>query len=390
VILGRVAQDGAGCPVAETADGRPFPVRGQLPLAPPFREYFMAVMTQTLVPALENAREAHEAVVDRFRADATITPPGPYRHLLEGQVNDVQDSLQRIEHHVRKLQPRDIVGDSVDMARFVSRSAVRTAMLPLTIGSVIVTEMLRGRRPNDARRLLHNAEDEYMVTARALAASRAGETIAEAVRDQATADLLAALRRQDEELLERLEDSVADRARVMAAAADGFREENGGGWADAAGRTLRAVADRVQDVARKSGRRARGAAQGSVWEMPEPTRMAEEAQGAVTREEELPIARFSQLSVDEIKQQLRTLSQSDLTVIEGYERTHSNRPPVLDTIEQLRGSEPWDGYDAMDPDQITAQLQNVPSSTAEQVLEYERRHRRRDTIISAAETCIDP
>ncbi|MGJ3561607.1 hypothetical protein ACR6C2_38475 [Streptomyces sp. INA 01156] len=38
----------------------------------------------------------------------------------------------------------------------------------------------------------------------------------------------------------------------------------------------------------------------------------------MTREEELPILRFSQLSVDEIQQQLRTLSQSDLTVIEGY------------------------------------------------------------------------
>ncbi|MER5218655.1 IS630 family transposase [Streptomyces sp. NPDC002838] len=137
-------------------------------------------MTDALVPALEDARDAHEAVVDRFRADATITPPGPYRQRLEGQVNDVQDSLRRIEHRVRKLRPRSgLVGENVDMARFVSRSAVRTAMLPLTIGSVITTEMLRGRWPNDERRLLRNAEDEYVVTARALAACRAGQSIAE-------------------------------------------------------------------------------------------------------------------------------------------------------------------------------------------------------------------
>ncbi|MER5227967.1 hypothetical protein [Streptomyces flaveus] len=345
----------------------------------------MTVMTDAVVPALDDARQAHEAVVDRFRADATITPPGPYRHMLEEQVNDVRDSLQRIEHQVRELRPRGLVGDSVDIARFIARSTVRTAMLPLTIGSVIVTEMLRGRQPMDERRLLRNAEDEYAVTARALAASRAGQTIAEEVHDQATADLLATLRRQDEELLERLEDSVAEHARAVAAAANGLRGENGGGLADAATRTVRTAADRARDVAQRGGRRARGAAEGAVREMPDPTRTAEEVQGAVTREEDLPIARFSQLSIDEITQQLRTLSQSDLTVIEGYERTHSSRRPVLDAIEQLRGTQPWDGYDTMGPNEITAQLQNVPSSVARQALEYERRHQQRQKVISAAE-----
>jgi hypothetical protein len=346
----------------------------------------MTAMTDALVPALEDAREAHEAVVDRLRADATVTPPGPYRQMLERQVDDVQESLQRIEHHVRELRPRGgLVGGSVDIARFISRSVVRTAMLPLTIGSTLVTNMLRGRRPNDERRLLRNAEDEYAITARALAACRAGQSIAEEVRDQATADLLAALQRQDEELLERLKDSVTQNARAVAAAANGSVQDNGGDLADAAARTVRTAADRMQDTAQTGGRRARGATEGAVREMPEPTRMTEEVQGAVTREEELPIPRFSQRSADEIKQQLRTLSQSDLTVIEGYERTHAKRPGVLDAIEQLRGSEPWDGYDTMNPDRITARLHDAPSSVARQVLEYERRHRQRDTVISAAE-----
>ncbi|GAB2456146.1 hypothetical protein [Streptomyces incanus] len=351
----------------------------------------MAVMTDALVPALEDARQAHEALVDRLRADVTVTPPGPYRQMLERQVDDVQDSLQRIDHHVRDLRPRSgLVGDSVDIARFISRSAVRTAMLPLTIGSTLVTDMLRGRRPNDERRLLKNAEDEYAVTARALAACRAGQSIAEEARDQATADLLAALRRQDEELLEQLEDSVAQNARAVAAAANGFVQENGGNWADAAARAVRTAADRVHDVAQTGGRRARDAAGGAVREMPEPTRMAEEVQGAVTREEELPIPRFSQLSVDEIQQRLRPLSQSDLTVIEGYERTHAKRPGVLDAIEQLRGSEPWPGYDTMSPDEITARLQNVPAGVARQVQEYERRHQERQEVASAAEARTAP
>jgi hypothetical protein len=300
----------------------------------------MAVMTDALVPALDDAREAYEAVVDRFRADVTITPPGPYRHMLERQLDDVQNSLQRIEHHVRELRPRSgLAADTLDIARFISRSAMRTAMVPLTIGSTILTDMLRGRQPNDERRLLRNAEDEYAVTARALATCRAGQSIAEEARDQATADLLAALRRQDKELLEQLEDSVADRARAVADAANGFIQENGGSLADVAARTLRTAANQLQSVAQAGSRQARGAAEGAMREMPDATRMAEGVRGAVAREEELPIAHFSQLSVDDIKQQLHTLSQSDLMVIEEYERTHSNRPPVLDTIEQLRGSE---------------------------------------------------
>lgn len=350
----------------------------------------MAVMTDTLVPALEDARETHTAVADRFRADATLTPPGPYRQMLEHQITDAHDNLQRLDLHMRDLQqPRGLLDDTVDMARFVADSTVRATMLPLRIGSTIVTGMLRGRRPTDERRLLKNAEEEYAVAARALAACRAGEVIAEEVHDQATADLLSSLRRQHEELLETLEDSVTRQARAVAARANGHRTPQAGGdLADAAAQTVRAAVDRLREAARSGGRRTRGAAQGAVREMPNATRMAEKIQGTVTREQDLPIHGFSQLSITDIQQHLRRLSQTELTVIEGYERTHANRPGVLNAIEQLRGSEPWAGYDHMDPDQITAQLQDVPSSMAEQVLEYERSHRRRDTVINAAEARV--
>ncbi|MGJ3561377.1 hypothetical protein ACR6C2_38465 [Streptomyces sp. INA 01156] len=83
----------------------------------------MTVMTDALVPALEDARQAHEALVDRLRADATITPPGPYRQLLERQLDDVQDSLQRIEHHMRELRPRSGLAGTASISRGSSRAA---------------------------------------------------------------------------------------------------------------------------------------------------------------------------------------------------------------------------------------------------------------------------
>ncbi|RZB13590.1 hypothetical protein StrepF001_43345 [Streptomyces sp. F001] len=41
-----------------------------------------------------------------------------------------------------------------------------------------------------------------------------------------------------------------------------------------------------------------------------------------------------------------------------------------------------------EPSQIMARLQSEPVSAAHQVLEYERRHRRREMVISAAEERI--
>jgi hypothetical protein len=346
----------------------------------------MAVTTEELVPVLEDARRAHAAVLDRFRADATITPPGPHRQILELQATEVLDSLQRIQHQVRDLQPRGPLGSAVDLIRFVSRGAARTAMLPLTIGSKIVTGSLRGGGPADARQLLRNAEDEYAAAARALATSQAGEALAEQLNDQATADLLGSVRRQDEELLQALGHSLADHARAVAASTNGSgpHESHNGGLAGTAARTMRTAFDRVRDLAQHGVRRAEGA----VWETPQPSPIAGGVPGAVKREEDLPIRGFSRLGTDQIRRRLPTLSQADLRVVEGYERAHAHRKQVLDAIEQLRAEQPWASYDAMDPDEITARLQDVPFGAARQVLEYEQRHRQRQEIIYAAEARI--
>ncbi|KOV52034.1 hypothetical protein ADL00_38335 [Streptomyces sp. AS58] len=236
---------------------------------------------------------------------------------------------------------------------------------------------------------MRNAEDEYAAAARALAACRAGEALAEQMDHQPTADLLGSLRRQDEELLRELELSLADQARAVAST-NGFgsREGGNGGLAGAAAQTTRNAFDSARDDAVQRGvRRARGAAEDAMRERPEPGPMAEEVLGVVRREEDLPILGFNQLSTQQIEKRLRTLSQLDLTVIEGYESAHAHRKRVLDTIERLRGAEPWTGYDAMGADEVIAS-QDAPSDVARQVLEYEQRHRQRQEAITVAETRV--
>jgi hypothetical protein len=116
--------------------------------------------------------------------------------------------------------------------------------------------------------------------------------------------------------------------------------------------------------------------------------VADKVQGAMTREEALPVPGFSQLGATEIQQRLHGLSQAELTVIEGYERAHAGRPRVLNAIGHLRQAEPWTGYDAMDPEHIKRHLHEVSDDVVRQVLEYEQHHQHRQRVISAARTRI--
>ncbi|WP_433455213.1 hypothetical protein ACQPXS_44940 [Streptomyces sp. CA-142005] len=296
-------------------------------------------MTQTLIPVLEDARHAHAAARDRLRADAALAPPGAHRQMLEREADEMQGRVHRIEGHVRGLRPRSLLGGAADMARFAARTTLRTAMLPLAIGQKTVTGVMHGRGPADDQQLLRNTEDEYAAAARALASARAGEVLADQAQDHTTLNLLQELRSQDQDLLALLEDSLARQARTVAAAGDGFRVEQttNGGLPHAATRPLRAVADRLRQAARP-GQRPED--EWPVAEEPEVTAAAEQVQGAVSSEESLPIVGFSQISVEEIERRLPFLSESDLRVLEGHERTHARRKHVLEAIERLSSSRP--------------------------------------------------
>lgn len=264
-----------------------------------------------------------------------------------------QEHIARIDDRIRKLRPSRPLQDTIQSVGLLARDALRLTRLPLEIGALVAAEAMRGRQSADERRLLRNAEDEYAITARAVAACRAGQRIAEEAHDQAAADLFEALLRQDEELLRRLQDSLAEHAAAVAEQAGGGRCPSAeGGPDDEAGRA------------------------------------AEEGQGAVTRAEDLPVSGYEQLSIADVTGQLRMLSQADLTVIEDYERAHTNRPEILDAIERLRGNEPWPVYDEMTTEQIRARLHSADPALARQVLEYEGGHRRRTAVITAAEARI--
>jgi hypothetical protein len=98
-----------------------------------------------------------------------------------------------------------------------------------------------------------------------------------------------------------------------------------------------------------------------------------------------PLPGYRTLDAEQITARLPHLSQAELAVIDGYERAHARRAPVLDTIASLRRTEPWPGYETMNVSQIRERLWQADTALARKVLDYERDHEQRPTITTAAE-----
>ncbi len=102
-------------------------------------------------------------------------------------------------------------------------------------------------------------------------------------------------------------------------------------------------------------------------------------------EQRLPIARYDQLDGKQVVPQLSQLSQVELAAVEAHERSHRERPVVLNRLRWLRGNEPLPGYDALDSDEIVRALAGADAATVKAVRSYERHHRdRRDVRAEVA------
>ncbi|MEV5083785.1 hypothetical protein AB0K74_34995 [Streptomyces sp. NPDC056159] len=114
----------------------------------------------------------------------------------------------------------------------------------------------------------------------------------------------------------------------------------------------------------------------------------EDATGAVAAEQpatagELPIPDYEQLTDDQIATRLPELSPAQLSQIDAFERASTNRTTVLDRIKAL--SDPWPDYDDTNVHEIRARLRKqADPALAIRVMDYERRHQARPTVITTA------
>lgn len=131
----------------------------------------------------------------------------------------------------------------------------------------------------------------------------------------------------------------------------------------------------LQQQAREAGQKAR--------QVPGVAAAEGEMTGLLAKEGELPINDYGRLSADEISARLPALSQRELHQVEGYETRTKARSTVLSRVDELRGAEPWSGYDEMAVDEILPRLRRLSPSKQAEVAKHEQRHKQRRTILAA-------
>jgi hypothetical protein len=120
-----------------------------------------------------------------------------------------------------------------------------------------------------------------------------------------------------------------------------------------------------------------------------PPRRAGDPDSAEATSADEPIAGYDRLNDKQVTDQLSQLSQVELATVETYERSHQDRPPVLDKLRYMRGSEPLPGYDALSPEQIAKALAGADAETVKAVRDYERKFAHRRQVMEEAARVLE-
>jgi hypothetical protein len=200
--------------------------------------------------------------------------------------------------------------------------------------------------------------------------------VAERVGDSETARLAASIRADEERMLARVLRELRPLSlAVVGADVDG--EPSYDVSETGAAETVKAGTRKAAAGTKRTARRARA--------VPGVAQVEGELKGAVASTQDLALARYDQLTAEEIAGKLSELSQIDLAKIDAYERKHENRSTVLSRIESLRANEPWPGYDELGVQEIRTALADADDDRAATVRSYERAHKNRAGVITAAE-----
>jgi hypothetical protein len=110
-------------------------------------------------------------------------------------------------------------------------------------------------------------------------------------------------------------------------------------------------------------------------------RDANDVEGAPASSAELPLEGFERLDDHEVISELSKHSQVELAEIETFERSHQDRPVVLDKLRYLRGPEPLSDYDALSAEAISAEIDEIDVATLRRIRVYERKFQHRPTVL---------
>jgi ferritin-like metal-binding protein YciE len=330
--------------------------------------------TQKIVQYLEEAHASEVGLVRVLQSQIAMTPGGSYRTGLEKHLRETRDHAERLKTRIAELDGgSNPLQAGIGVAETVFAQALALSKTPL--------DLLRGSGGEE--KVLKNAKDACATEALEIATYTAIERLARSVGDEETARLAASILRDEEKMLQRVLTEIPKLTDAVVRAdvrGNGSYDVTTTGAADAvreAGQATRKAARKTSARTRRTARQAR--------KVPGVAQAEGQIKGAVASEGDLAIARYDQLTADEIVARLGDLSQIDLAKIDSYERKNQNRTTILSRITSLRGDEPWAGYDELTAAEVTAVLSEGDDERAREVRSYERAHKNRAGVLKAAE-----
>jgi ferritin-like metal-binding protein YciE len=334
----------------------------------------MTKAERKIVQYLDEAHASELALTSVLRSQILMTPRGSYRSALEKHLQETRGHARRLEERMSELgRDGDLVSGAIGLVESVIGQTVAIAKTPL--------DLLRGSGGEE--KVLKNAKDTCATEALEIATYTAIEQIAAALGDEETRRMAVAIRREEERMLGRVMRELPRLADAVVGAdvrGNGSYEISQTGAADAIRDAGRGVRRRARSTERKGKRAAR-----SARRVPGVARVEGQVKGAVSTSGDLAIGNYDELTASEIAERLPGLSQVELARIETYERRHQKRSTILSRIETLKDREPWPGYDDQTVEETRERLSSGNEQLAERVRAYERTHKKRSSLIDAAE-----
>lgn len=323
----------------------------------------MNTAQQKIVQYLNEAHANEQALIRVLQSQIAMTPRGSYRSGLETHRRETRDHAARVGRRLEALgQGSNPLMAVVGLAESVVGQALAFGKTPF--------DLLRGSGGEE--KVLKNAKDACATEALEIATYTAIERLARSVGDDETATLAASILADEEKMLARIMREIPKLTEAVVRA-----EVEGKPSYDV---TTTGAADAVRKTTAAGKRTARQARK-----LPGVARAEGQIKGAVASEGDLAIARYDELTADEITGKLAALSQIDLAKIDSYERKNQDRATILTRISSLRGDEPWAGYDELTAAEVQAVLSDGDDERAKQVRSYERAHKNRAGVLKAAE-----
>ena len=277
----------------------------------------MSQSEQKIVQYLNEAHATEVGLVRVLQSQIAMTPRGSYRTGLEKHLRETEAHAERVKARLAELAPTSSNPLLAGIGFMESALSQTLAYWKTPI------DLLRGASGEE--KVLKNAKDACATEALEIATYTALEHLAKAVGDDTTAELAAAIRADEQRMFDFVEAELPKLARaVVRAEVDGrpSYDVTETGAADAVKATARGATAKTKRTARKA-RNVPGVAQ-----------VEGEVKGALASAEDLAIARYDELNVQEIRAALDDADDDRLARVRTYERGHKNRAGVLGAAER--------------------------------------------------------